>query len=70
MLWSWQGVEAAARGLLVGKMYGPGGCVGLEEVTGQGWVVDDETGPQGSVEGREDQWYEVEVLPQQEGAYK
>ena len=32
----------------------------LEEVTGQGWVVDDEAGPQGSVEGRDDQWYEVD----------
>ena len=43
--------------------------VGWEEVTGQGWVVDDEAGPQGSVEDRDDQWYEVEP-PQQEDAYK
>ena len=43
-------------------MYGPAlgrshwdvSGVGLEEVKGQGWVVDDEAGPQGSVYDRDD----------------
>ena len=64
-VWAWVGavVRLTSR---TGVVSG----VGLEEVTGQGWVVYDEAGPQGSTEGKEDQWFEAEVHHQEEVVFK